>query len=147
MLEAGTRLIKRSINIDITSVGFCSEELIDRIIELPGMGKVLEGAKESEDTRFLTNIYLFRKYIEEYLNNHEDIDKGRDLLVRNLAPTESGLPIEVYCFARFETWEAYEKIQSEMFDHIYGIIPGFELRLYQRPGAYDVRCGNNKGLD
>ena len=92
--------------------------------------------------RNLTNIGVFRKYIEIYLNNHPKIhgdDSGYTLIVRHLQPTEKGLPIQIYCFSKDQAWTKYEQVQADIFDHILAVIPEFELNIFQNPSGDDFR--------
>jgi miniconductance mechanosensitive channel len=139
MLETRTRLIKRSINIDITSIEFCNNDLIKELFKLPYLQKIMDEEEGLEKLETMTNIYLFRRYIEEFLKGREEIEQKNTLLVRNLALTDTGLPIEVYAFSKFESWEAFEAAQNEIFDHILAVAPAFRLRIYQRPSGYDIR--------
>ena len=89
--------------------------------------------------RQLTNLGTFRAYVGAYLRNHPMIHQEMTFLVRHLAPTEHGLPIEIYVFSRDQVWSNYEGIQADIFDHILAIAPAFDLRIYQRPAGSDVR--------
>jgi miniconductance mechanosensitive channel len=86
-----------------------------------------------------TNIGVFRAYLEEFLAHRPGIDKGNDLLVRQLQPTSSGIPIEVYAFLHETGFIRYEKVQSDIFDHILAIVPQFGLRVFQSPTGEDLR--------
>ena len=81
----------------------------------------------------------FRAYIEAYLRNHPDISQEMTLLVRQLAPTGEGLPIELYCFSTNKNWAAYEGIQADIFDHLLAVAPEFDLRVFQHPSGVDLR--------
>jgi len=87
--------------------------------------------------RQLTNIGTFRIYVENYLKGHEKVHHGLTCMVRQLAPTEHGLPIELYVFTNDTAWINYEKIQADIFDHVLAIIPEFELRIFQDPTGSD----------
>jgi len=89
--------------------------------------------------RQLTNLGMFRAYVVAYLRNHPMIHQEMTFLVRHLAPTERGLPIEIYVFSRDQVWSNYEGIQADIFDHLLAITPAFDLRVYQRPAGSDVR--------
>lgn len=88
--------------------------------------------------RQITNVGTFRAYIEAYLRHHPMVNLEMTFLVRQLAPTAEGLPIEIYVFSRDTRWAAYEGIQADIFDHIIAAAPQFDLRLYQRPAGSDV---------
>ncbi|MEE8575356.1 MAG: mechanosensitive ion channel family protein, partial [Thermodesulfobacteriota bacterium] len=89
--------------------------------------------------RRLTNIGTFRAYLESYLREHPMINKNMTLLVRQLAPTEHGLPIEIYVFSSDKNWINYEAIQADIFDHILAVVPEFELRVFQDPTGSDFK--------
>jgi miniconductance mechanosensitive channel len=154
MSESGGRRIKRSINIDMKSVGFCTPEMLEKF----GKIRVLESyirEKEEElreyneahsidDTvtvnkRRQTNIGVFRKYIELYLRNHPKIHQNMTFLVRHLQPTPTGIPIEIYVFSKEQAWAVYEGVQADIFDHILSVIPEFGLSVFQNPTGDDFR--------
>jgi miniconductance mechanosensitive channel len=87
----------------------------------------------------LTNIGTFRAYLQAYLKHHPDIHQGMTQIVRQLPPTEFGLPVEIYAFTRDTAWVNYESIQADIFDHILAVVPQFELRVHQNPTGYDMR--------
>ncbi|MEN9583212.1 MAG: hypothetical protein RLZZ616_218, partial [Pseudomonadota bacterium] len=89
--------------------------------------------------RHLTNLGTLRAYLDAYLRAHTGIRKDMTLIVRQLAPTPDGLPLEIYCFTATTAWADYEGIQSDVFDHIFAIIDQFHLRLHQSPTGYDMR--------
>ncbi|HDR04836.1 MAG TPA: mechanosensitive ion channel [Candidatus Marinimicrobia bacterium] len=153
MQESGGRRIKRAIMIDINSIRLCSDEMIQRFKKIAVLYDYLESrSKEVEEYnvklnadlselangRRLSNVGTFRKYVEAYLQNHPRIRNDYTLMVRQLPPTEKGLPIEVYCFTNTINWVEYEMIQADIFDHILAVTRRFELRVYQLPGEYTV---------
>jgi len=89
--------------------------------------------------RRLTNLGIFRKYLEAYLKNNPNINQEMTFLVRHLQPSETGLPIEIYVFSKNKAWVEYESIQADIFDHILAIIPEFELRIFQNPSGNDIK--------
>ncbi|HWP51022.1 MAG TPA: hypothetical protein VN626_04905, partial [Clostridia bacterium] len=95
--------------------------------------------------RRLTNIGTFRAYIIAYLAHHPRVHPDMTHMVRQLAPTEHGLPVEIYAFTNTTAWEEYEAIQSDIFDHILAVLPQFDLRLYQSPTGHDL-SGVQKAL-
>ena len=108
----------------------CTEEMIGRIrSELPLMAE----NKEDNANDILTNIQLYRLYIERYLKHNPDINQNLDIIVTQKEATPYGLPIEVYFFTREKAWAVYEKKQSDIFDHLMTIAPDFGLKIYQRP--------------
>ncbi|MEI7351798.1 miniconductance mechanosensitive channel, partial [Pectobacterium parmentieri] len=89
--------------------------------------------------RRLTNLGTFRAYLQVYLRTHPGIHKGMTLMVRQLAPTSEGVPLEIYAFTNTTAWVDYESIQSDIFDHIFAILPEFDLRVHQTPTGHDMR--------
>ncbi len=147
MQEAGGRRIKRSIYLDQHSVRFLDDGLRPRIYQfallhdyLAGKreelgqwnAKVAERYPEPVNSRRLTNLGTFRAYVERYLRNHPQIHQDMTLLVRQMAPTEHGLPLEIYCFTASTAWGDYEATQSDIFDHLLAILPEFGLRVFQQ---------------
>jgi len=154
MTESGGRRIKRSLYLDQTSVQFLENEQIERLHRLRLLGDYLshkqtelaqwneqlaQYAEVPANLRRLTNLGTFRAYVEHYLRNHPGIHQGMTLLVRQLSPGESGLPLELYCFTNTTGWNAYEAIQSDIFDHLLAVVPEFYLRVFQKPSGSDLR--------
>ena len=152
MSESGGRRIKRSINIDMASVKFCDDTLIEKFKRFHYITKYIEDkqaelrdhneknnidSSELVNGRRITNLGTFRAYLEGYLRNHPMINTDLTFLVRHLQPTEQGLPIELYIFSRDKRWINYEGIQADIFDHILAVIPEFELRVFQNPTGAD----------
>ena len=148
MSESGGRRIKRSINIDMSSIRFCDDAMLERLSGIHYMADYLTEKRreletwntghESEPTtslhpRRLTNIGTFRAYIVAYLRHHPKIHPKLTFLVRQLAPTVHGLPIEIYVFSTDQNWVNYEGIQGNIFDHLLAVVPEFDLRVYQIP--------------
>ena len=154
MSASGGRRIKRSINIDTTSVHFLDEQEQQRLIQArllkPYMDSRHEeitlwnqqhGSGESVlNLRKMTNIGTFRAYLNEYLRNHPRIRKDMTLMVRQLAPDNNGLPIEIYAFTNTVVWAEYESIQADIFDHIFAVVEEFGLRIHQSPTGNDIRA-------
>lgn len=152
MEESGGRRVKRSINIDMDSVHFVTEEELVKLRKIKVLKPHLE-KKEKEisehnrvneidptvlvNGRRMTNLGIFRAYLVAYLNNREDIHSTMTFLVRQLQPSEKGIPIEVYVFTKTTAWADYENIQADIFDHILAVIPEFNLRVYQFPKSSD----------
>ena len=149
MIDPGGRRIKRSVRINIDSVRFLSKEEYDRLCRIKLLRPYLEeklaelesaNAEELLDAdrtmpvngRRLTNIGSFRAYCDAYLRQHPGIKQDLTILVRQREATELGLPLEIYAFANDVRWVFYEKIQSDIFDHLFSILPEFGLRAYQR---------------
>lgn len=153
MSESGGRRIKRSVQIDISSIGFLTEQDKQRLSkinllkpyfaaksqEISAFNAQVEDADMPVNSRHLTNVGTFRAYMLAFLNQHEKVHKDMTLLVRQLAPTSSGVPIELYIFTNDIRWAAYEDIQADIFDHVFAIMPEFGLRVYQGPTGADVR--------
>ncbi len=151
MSESGARRIKRAIYIDKSSIRFLTDEEVDRFkrftllgdyiakkqAELEAFNKSVGSDAQEVNWRRLTNIGTIRAYIENYLRNHPKIHQDRTLLVRQLAPTPQGLPIELYVFSNDTAWVAYEGIQADIFDHIMALLPEFGLRVFQHPTGAD----------
>ncbi len=154
MTDAGGRRIKRAITIDISSIKFCDEAMLERFREFEDLKEYL-AAKEKEiadhntqtgvdssagiNGRRLTNIGTFRAYIVHYLRNHPRIHKEFTFLIRQLAPTEEGLPIQIYVFSDDPAWIQYEELQADIFDHLLAVVPEFDLRVFQNPTGADFQ--------
>ena len=146
MFESGGRRIKRSIYIDQRSIRFLTEDEIKRLEDFIILNEYLETKKEeiSEwnislaekgakpiNSRRITNIGTFRVYVEKYLKSNKNINQEMIQLVRQLAPSTTGLPLEIYCFTKSTQWIEHEKVQSDIFDHLLAILPVFGLRVFQ----------------
>ena len=130
MQESGGRRADKCIFIDLNSLMVCTDEMIVRIrADLPLMAE----NKEDNASAILTNVQLYRLYIERYLRHHPDVNQELDIIVTQKEATAYGLPIEVYFFTREKTWAVYERKQSDIFDHLMTVAPDFGLRIYQRP--------------
>tara|TARA_Y100000589_G_scaffold141729_1_gene135282 strand:- start:879 stop:1697 length:819 start_codon:yes stop_codon:yes gene_type:complete len=157
MSESGGRRIKRSINIDMNSVKFCDKKLQEKLSKIQLLKEYFEqkeieikeyniekNAAHSANIRQLTNLGSFRVYLEKYLDQNNKISKKMTFLVRQLAPNEKGLPIEIYVFSSEQRWAHYEAIQADIFDHIIAILPEFELNIFQIPSGKDFKQINFK---
>ena len=89
--------------------------------------------------RSQTNIGIFRAYVQEYLRRNPNIHPNMTFLVRQLAPTETGLPLEIYVFSKDQAWANYEAIQADIFDHLLAALPTFGLRVFQNPNGHDFQ--------
>ncbi|ASG67875.1 hypothetical protein CDV26_05275 [Francisella halioticida] len=127
MVETGGRRIKRSVNIDIDTIKFCNEEMLETLTKEP----LLQDFIASKKNEKLTNITLFRVYIENYLRNHPKIHTGLTFLIRELQPSEIGLPVELYIFTNDTNWVNYENIQANIFDYIFASLHIFDLKAFQ----------------
>lgn len=154
MSESGGRRIKRSLNIDTGSVHFLSEEEQRRLQRNPLLHSYLnvktqELSQHNQEIavdlasplngRRLTNLGTLRAYLEAYLRTHPRIHQNMTLMVRQLAPTPEGLPLEIYAFTNTTIWAEYESIQADIFDHILAVIDEFSLRVHQTPTGNDLR--------
>ena len=154
MSDSGGRRIKRSIKIDMNSIKFCNNSMIERFKKFKVISdyisqKQTEIEKHNLDNnineeglingRSLTNIGTFRAYIEGYLRNHASIHNEMTFLVRQLVPGADGLPIEIYVFSSDTNWINYEAIQSNIFDHLLAILSEFDLKVFQNPTGNDFR--------
>ena len=162
MQEAGGRRIKRAIHIDVGSIKFCDDDMLERFARVQHISEYITAKSEelkgynSEagiDTsarvngRKLTNIGTFRAYVEAYLRAHPRISDRFTLLVRQLAPGEAGVPIEVYVFTDTTDWIEYEAIQADIFDHLLAAVPEFDLRLFQHPTGGDFALNFAPGAE
>ncbi|MGI5997673.1 MAG: mechanosensitive ion channel family protein [Lutispora sp.] len=136
MQESGGRRIKRHIYIDMNSIRFCTEEMLERFSKNPSLKEYMDNKKK--DNGQLTNLGVFRAYLIEYLKNHPKLNKKMTMMVRQLQPTEKGLPIELYVFTDGTAWVNYEMIQWDIFEHIFAVLHEFDLRVYQSPSGYDL---------
>lgn len=134
MHESGGRRIKRYINIDITTVHFCSEEELRSLAS-----KGLYSTDKMEDSDGVVNLYVFRRYALDYICSRKDINQDFMRMVRVLQPTSEGLPVEIYCFTNNTEWLVYESIQGAIFDHLIAMLPAFGLRAFQRPSGADLQ--------
>jgi len=154
MQDSGGRRIKRSVHIDISTVKFLDEQMIERFGKIQYITDHIERKKQElaeynelnqvdlshlANGRRMTNVGTFRAYVEAYLKNHPQISQEMTFLVRQLAPTPKGLPIEIYVFCKDKVWANHEAIQGDIFDHILAIIPVFDLQAFQEPAGKDFR--------
>ncbi|WP_456276339.1 mechanosensitive ion channel family protein [Bacillus sp. AK128] len=154
MESSGGRRIKRSILLDTSCISFCSGTMLEKCKQIHYL-KDYVSSKEREiseynarfdmyeenrvNGRSLTNIGVFRAYIHNYLKHHSGINQEMTLLVRQLPPSEHGLPIEIYAFTKDIRWEVYESIQSDIFDHLLAVASEFELKVFQNPSGNDLK--------
>lgn len=131
MKESGGRRVKRSVYIDMRSITFCTDQ---QMAEFSERGW-LEGV-ERED-KFIVNLHIFRNYLENYLRQHHRVNQKLIIMVRQLQPTAQGLPLELYFFSEGTDWVPYEHLQSEVFEHVFAVLPTFGLRVFQAPMGID----------
>jgi miniconductance mechanosensitive channel len=146
MEESDGRRIKRSVTISQHSVQFASSEMIEKFQKHPLLSdyiieKLTEINRHNEKVqkegkgvaRSLTNLGLFRVYLRNYLAERADINKDMTLLVRQLSPSENGVPMEIYCFSKIKGWVDFENIQSDIFDHVFASVKDFNLEIFENP--------------
>jgi len=153
MEESGGRRIKRSLHLDQTSVRFLNEDDIHALKKLVVLDNYLQEkedeinqqnaalAAQGKDTvnmRRLTNLGTFRAYVDHYLRNHPEIHQELLMSIRQLQPTATGIPLEIYCFTKDVRFVQHENIQADIFDHLLAILPVFGLRVFQQPSGFDL---------
>ncbi len=153
MQEVGARRIKRSLHIHAGHVRLCDTEMIERFRRIALIAPYMEAKlaelethnrsrsleqEEPLNVRQLTNLGTFRAYMEAYLKAHPGIHHEMTTLVRQLAPDDKGIPLEVYAFTNDTEWESYEKIQADIFDHFFSAAASFGLEVYQSPSGSDL---------
>lgn len=160
MQESGGRRIKRSFYIDMSSIRFVTEQELDRLESFAVLGDYIREKRNLlaehnqgneavavANARRLTNVGTLRAYLVEYLRRHPRIRQDMTLIVRQLDPGPDGLPLQLYVFANTTAWVAYEDIQSDIFDHIFSILPEFGLRAFQAPTDFATAlAGSGAGL-
>ena len=160
MSDSGGRRIQRSIHIDVNSIQFSTPEMIEKFSKIEVLRDYIEskqqelsghnqrqGIDESVlvNGRRMTNVGTFRAYLVEYLRRHPKIHNEMTFLVRQLQPTDKGLPIEIYVFSNDQRWVQYEDVQADIFDHIFASLPEFGLRPFQSATGHDI-VGAAEGL-
>ena len=133
MFDMGGRRVKRSINIDMNTVRFCTEEELAHFKQQPWMEGFEETGKEE------VNLYIFRHYVMHYLTHHPKVHQGLTMIVRQLQPTAQGMPIELYFFSANTAWVKYEALQAEVFDHVLATLHRFDLKVFQSPTGLDFQ--------
>lgn len=133
MFDIGGRRVKRSINIDMNTIRFCTPEELENFRKQPWM----EGFEATGNEE--VNLYIFRHYVEYYLRNHPQVNQEMIMLVRQMQPTAQGLPIELYFFSADTAWIRYEHLQGEVFDHVLAMLHIFDLKVFQSPTGEDVQ--------
>lgn len=153
MEESGGRRIKRAIYIKQNSIKFLNKEDIEKYKKITLVSSFLEHREKDNDLfnkthdiensllingKNQTNLGVFRKYIDAYLNENPAVNKNMFLMVRHLPPTEKGIPLEVYCFSKDKQWVNYEHIQADIFDHLLASAPYFDLEVFEFPSGNDL---------
>ncbi|MFZ4400331.1 MAG: mechanosensitive ion channel family protein [Bacteroidales bacterium] len=154
MEESGVRRIKRSIILNMNSIKFCSPEMIEKFSRFHLIRQYITetqeslhafntanqfGNTENVNAKQQTNLGVFRAYVEAYLQDNPHLSKNNAIIVRQLQPTERGLPIEIYAFSTILEWGKYEDLMADIFDHILAVVPEFELQLFQNPSGSDFK--------
>ena len=154
MRESGGRRVKRSINIDMTSVRFCTPEMLEKYRKIQLLKDYIEQTEAVVEAynkengidnevlvngRRQTNLGVFRAYLTAYLKSLPVVNTELNCMVRHLQPTDHGLPVELYFFSTIKDWIPYEGVQADVFDHVLAIIPEFDLRVFQSPSGADLR--------
>ena len=160
MQESGGRRVKRSIFVDMQSIKYASDRLVEKLRTSPALNDYIDtvlpeitadnkakGLENSYDRRSLTNVGLYRRYIELYLKNHTKVHKTFTCMVRQLQPTAQGLPLELYFFTNTTNWGEYEGIQSDIFDHLLSVINVFELSVFQEINGRNVSALLENNMD
>ncbi|MBU2019207.1 MAG: mechanosensitive ion channel family protein [Bacteroidetes bacterium] len=157
MEESEGRRIKRAIFLQISTIHFASNELIEKLKEISFLKQFIETRQKEIDqyninnglvgekainARRMTNIGLFRRYTEYYLKHHPLVNKEMTLMVRQQDPKENGVPLEIYCFSTSKVWEEYEDLQADIFDHLFAVVSHFELSVFERPTGRDFKEKN-----
>lgn len=150
MENSGGRRIARSFTIDVDTVKFCTPEMLERFKTYQLVRDyIIEKEKEVEEFNRLnniddsnlvngrrqTNLGIFRAYLNAYLAQNPNINKDMTFMVRQLSPTENGIPIQIYAFSSNKAWISYENIQSDIFDHVFAVVRMFDLKIYQKPSS------------
>lgn len=146
MLKSDGRRIKRHVLIKANSVRFIEAHELEKFKQIQHLTNYIEHRQSDIDKfnqnnnvdksvivngRNLTNLGLFRKYINQYIQSHPGINKDMMLMVRHLQPTEKGIPLEIYCFSKDKTWISYEHIMADIFDHVLASVKYFDLEIFE----------------
>ena len=155
MQESGGRRIKRSIRIDMNSVKFCTPEMLAKYRKIRLLKDYIEETEKVVEEynkehgidnsvlvngRRQTNLGVFRAYLTNYLRSLPAVNQDLTCMVRQLQPTEQGIPLELYFFSSIKAWIPYEGVQAYVFDHVLAIIPEFDLHVFQNPTGEDFRA-------
>lgn len=158
MQNSGGRRIARSFVIDIDTIKFCTPEMLERYKKFQLVTQyIIDKEKEIEEYNKLnniddsnlvngrrqTNIGIFRAYLNEYLAQSPYINKDMTFMVRQLSPTEYGIPLQIYAFSANKEWVKYENIQSDIFDHVFAVVTMFDLKIYQKPSSNTLEKVNS----
>ncbi len=142
MQNVGARRIMRAVFIDVNTIKFCSDQLINQLQKNSLIPNDFLGSDDQDNSAYsqrITNLELFQKYVTFYLRSHTQIHQNLWLVVRQLSSHEYGVPIEIYCFTNQTNFEDYEAVQSDIFNHIFSVVNQFDLKLFQRPSGEDLK--------
>jgi miniconductance mechanosensitive channel len=154
MQQSTGRRIKRPIYIKKDTIGFCDDAMLDRFQKMELISDYIkerraeikeDNATHNVDTstlvngRNMTNVGVFKVYVEKYLQKNPNINQEMMIMVRQLPTTDTGLPLEVYAFSKRKDWKKYESIMADIFDHILSVVPYFDLQLFESPSGSDFR--------
>jgi miniconductance mechanosensitive channel len=155
MEESEGRRMKRSVNIKISSIKFCTPEILEHFKKIDLIRDYVT-QKESEINQYnaahkinksvlangrnLTNVGIFREYLSNYIQKHPKVNKELIMMVRQLPPTDKGLPLEIYCFTLDKEWVDHETIAADIFDHVLATIPSFDLEIFEGPTGKDFQA-------
>lgn len=134
MYDSGGRRMKRSVSIDMNSVRFCDDELVERLTK-----RALLRPHPDWPASEVTNLACFRRWLEAWLGEHSKIHHDMTTMVRELAPDGRGIPVEIYAFSKGTGWVDYEHLQADIYDTAVAVLPDFDLRVFQEPTGEDVR--------
>lgn len=155
MAESDGRRVKRSVNIDMNSVRFCSKEMLNKYRKIVLLKDYIDRTEQTvqeynkehdiNDTILVnghrqTNLGVFRAYLELYIKSLPAVSPDLTCMVRQLQPSEKGIPLEVYFFCKEKEWVKYEKVQADVFDHVLAVVPEFDLQVFQNPSGADFRA-------
>ncbi|WP_347174917.1 mechanosensitive ion channel family protein [Polaribacter uvawellassae] len=153
MADSDGRRIKRSLNIKLNSIHYLTKDQVDKLKKISSITSYLETRQSDIDAyntknninkelllngRNLTNIGVFRKYIQTYIENHSGTNKDMMIMVRQLAPGSQGIPLEIYTFSKDKRWVNYEYIMADIFDHVIAAVPYFDLEIFELPSNFSV---------
>ena len=141
MQMAGGRRIKRAINIDISTIEICSVKVLSAFAEIEILKTYIHDklAEMKKSISYVTNLTIFRNYVKLYLKNHPAINQDLTFLIRELEPSDTGLPLEIYVFTKTTVWAEYEEIKAELFEHLFAMVHKFDLKIFQNPSGNDFK--------
>jgi len=157
MSQSGGRRIKRAIVIKSNSIKYLEEDKIEELKKIQLISDYLKNRQDEIENhnqsnkidksvlingRNMTNFGVYRKYIDVYLNSHSAVNKEMTIMIRQLAPTPQGIPLEIYCFSKDKVWKNYEYIIADIFDHIIAAVPYFDLEIFELPSGKDLNVAS-----